>query len=150
MPILQGYGVSLPDLVASPNTPLNCFVSGFTQAADTLSVSVYAGEPPAAPPATPPVPAPLALATITGGGSTSMKAMTTGSFTIQPNTTYYAVVTDSTNKQTPQVLYKYDTLGYGTTNYAGTITLAVEDTPIGGDSDFNDALVSITWTLFAS
>lgn len=141
----SGSNVPLPDLVNTTTTPLNCFVSGFTQAADTLSVQVFANSGTSGSSTAPP-----ALATITGGGSPSMTAMSTASFAIQPGTTYYAVVTDSTNGQTPQVLYNYDTLGYGTTSYAGSVTLAVEDTPVGGDCDFNDALVSITWTLFAS
>jgi len=141
MPNCSSYGfpgnnVPLANLQAT-TTALNCFVSGFTQAADTISVQVFATGGKAA------------LASINGGGSTSIKAMSTGSFMIQPGTTYYAVVTNKTKpQQTPRVLYNYDTLTYGTTGYAGSVTLAVEDTPVGGDCDFNDAVVSITWTLF--
>lgn len=133
-----GSNVPLADLQATTKA-LNCFVSGFTQAMDTISVQVFAtgGK--------------TALATINGGGSTSMTAMSTAGFTIQPGTTYYAVVTNKTKpQQTARVLYNYDTLTYGTTGYAGAVTLAVEDTPNGGDCDFNDAVVSITWTLFQS
>jgi len=136
-----GSNVPLPDLVAT-GTALNCFLSGFTQAADTLSAQVYANATGTG--------SPTLLATITGGGSPAMKAMSTASFQIQSGTSYYAVVTDSSNGQTPQVLYNYDTLSYGTTSYAGAVTLAVEDTPNGGDCDFNDALISITWTLYQS
>ena len=64
------------------------------------------------------------------------------------NNTYYAVVT-STQGQTPRVLYNYDSLSYGTVTYAGTVSLCMEDTPNGGDCDFNDAVVTITWTLYA-
>lgn len=132
-----GSNVPMADLMATGN-PLNCFLSGFTQAADTISVQVFAtGNT-------------TALATITGGGSPAMKTMTTASFQIKSGQTYYAVVTNKSKTQVPRVLYNYDTLSYGTTNYAGAVTLAVEDTPNGGDCDFNDALVSITWTLFPS
>ncbi len=137
----SGSNVPLPDLIATTSA-LNCFVSGFTQAADSLSVEVYANGTNGG--------SATLLATITGGGSPAMTAMTTASFQIQPGATYYAVVADKTNGQTPQVLYNYDTLSYGTTSYAGAVTLAVEDTPVGGDCDFNDALVSITWTLYPS
>jgi hypothetical protein len=130
-----GSSVPLSDLISTTGT-LNCFLTGFSQAADTLTVSVC------------PAGSTTPIATITGGGNQgAIKAMTSATFTISPNTSYVAVV--SGGSQTPQVLYSFDNVAYGSTTFAGTCSLAVEDSPSGGDCDFNDAVVSITWTLNA-
>jgi len=128
-----GSNVPLPDLLTTTDN-LTCFVSGYTQAANKLTLSIYATGN------TSPV------ATISGSGVA--QPMSTASFQIQPNQSYYAVASSS-GGQTPQVLTAYDTLSYGTTSYVGSYTLCAEDTPNGGDCDFNDCVVNINWTLYA-
>ena len=134
-----GTNVPLSELVTTSGT-LTCFLSGYTQTAATLTVSIFqTGN------STP-------LATISGGGGGSPyspKAMSTATFQIQPNQTYYATVSVSGGGQVPRVLASYDTLGYGPTNYVGGYTLCSEDTPSGGDCDFNDCVVNVSWTLYA-
>jgi hypothetical protein len=130
-----GTSVPLPDLLSTTGT-LNCFMSGFTQTGNTITVSVCAAG------------TTTSLASISGGGNDgTLAAMTTGTFSISPGTTYVAVVTAV--GQTPQVLYSFDSMSYGSTTFAGTCSLCVEDQPSGGDCDFNDAVVSISWTLNA-
>lgn len=130
-----GTNVPLPDLLSTTGT-LNCFMTGFTQTGNTITVSVYASG------------GTTALGSITGGGNSgTLAAMSTATFSIAPSTQYYAVVTAV--GQTPQVLYSYDSMSYGGTTFAGTCSLCVEDQPSGGDCDFNDAVVSISWTLNA-
>ena len=134
----SGSNVLLPGLNI-PNSGLTAFMSGFTQTGNKVTVAIWA------PSGSAPV------ATIQGGGNNgTILAMNTASFSITASTAYYAVVTSTQpQKQTPQVLYNFDSLSYGTTTYAGTVTMCVEDTPNGGDCDFNDAVVAITWTTFA-
>jgi hypothetical protein len=133
-----GTSVPLPDLVATGTTALAACASGYTQTGNTVTVTIYSGGS-----------TPTQVASISGGGNNgTITPMSSATFSLQPSTTYYAVVS-STQGQTPQVLYSYDGLAYGTTTYAGTCILCVEDTPSGGDCDFNDALVTISWTLFA-
>lgn len=131
-----GTNVPLTDLLTTTNT-LSCFISGYTQTGNNITVQVYAtGNS-------------TALATISGGAGTggTITAMSNATFSIQTKTSYYAVVS-STQGQTPRVLYNYDSLAYGSTTYAGSCSLCLEDTPSGGDCDFNDAVVTITWTLY--
>ena len=131
-----GTNVPLYDLLTTGSS-LNCFISGYTQTANTMTISVFqTGNS-------------TALASISGGGNGgAITAMTTDTFSISSGNTYYATVT-STQGQTPRVLYNYDSLAYGTTTYAGTVSLCSEDTPNGGDCDFNDSVVTISWTLYA-
>lgn len=130
-----GTNVPLGDLISTTGT-LNCFMTGFTQTGNNITVSVCQSG------STTP------LATIKGGGNSgTLAAMTNATFTISPSTSYFAVVTAV--GQTPQVLYSFDNLAYGSTTFAGTCSLCVEDQPSGGDCDFNDAVVSISWTLNA-
>lgn len=131
-----GTNVPLPELLTTSGN-LTCFLSGYTQTAATLTVSIFqAGNS-------------KPLATITGGGGGSAKAMSTATFQIQPGKTYYATVAVSGSSQVPRVLASYDALSYGTTTYVGGYTLCSEDTPSGGDCDFNDCVVNVNWTLFA-
>jgi hypothetical protein len=128
-----GTNVPLPQL--TPATTLNCFISGYTQAAATITVSVFQNGNP------------TALATIKGTG-TQQTPMGSASFKIQPGNTYYATVS-STMGQTSRVLTNYSVLSNSTTSYVGSYIMCAEDTPNGGDCDFNDCVVTITWTLFA-
>ena len=128
-----GTNVPLPQL--TPNTTLNCFLSGYTQSAATLTVSVFqTGN------ATP-------LASIKGTG-TQQNPMTSAAFKIQPGQTYFATVS-SNNGHTARVLSSYNVVSNSTTVYEGSYTLCAEDSPNGGDCDFNDCVVTISWTSFA-
>ena len=132
----SGNNVPLPDLITTTSS-LTCFVSGYTQTGNTITVSIWATG------------GTTALATISGGGrGGALTAMSTASFQLQSGTTYYAVVSSTQPLGLTQVLTGYDALSYGTTTYAGGYTFCVEDTPSGGDCDFNDALINLNWTLF--
>ncbi|HXU38254.1 MAG TPA: fucose-binding lectin II [Blastocatellia bacterium] len=130
-----GTNVPLSDLLTT-SANLTCFLSGYTQSANSQTVSIFQTG------------SPTALATITGGGGAGAKAMSTAAFQIQPGKTYYATV-KSSGSQVPRVLAAYDALSYGTTTYVGGYTLCADDTPSGGDCDFNDCVVNLNWTLFA-
>ena len=137
-----GTYVPLPDLISTTG-PLNCFMTGFTQAADIISVSVYASKTGTG------TGTGTLLGSISGGGNKgSLAAMSNFAFTITSGKQYYAVVTTN-GGQTPRVLYSFDDNSYEGTTYAGTCSLCVEDRPSTGDCDFNDAVVSISWTLNA-
>lgn len=89
-------------------------------------------------------------------GNSSIQAMLTSSgsgvasFTSQAGSVGpYSVRITNSGGQTSQVLSEYQSVSAGTTTYAGTWEFLVEDTPNGGDCDFNDATVYLTWNLFS-
>jgi hypothetical protein len=118
------------------------FLSGFTQsdAAITCSIQETAADGTQS-----------TVAQITGGGNEgAITTMSTTSFTINPGSSYSAVVTSTVSpSQTPQIITAYGSMASGSVNYAGAYTMCVEDTPNGGDCDFNDAVISVSWTLNA-
>ena len=65
--------------------------------------------------------------------------------TMQP----YTVRIKNTGSQTSQVIKAYDPISAGTTTYAGSWVFISEDSPSGGDCDFNDSTVLLSWNLSA-
>lgn len=131
---------------ASPVLP--ALLSGYTQAQNVITINVWEVESDGTQ---------KVVATISGTSRANNNGITPTSlaqFSVKVNATYYATVTTASPPgqaaaQDPRVLVAYSTLSYGTTTYAGAYTLCIEDTPSGGDCDFNDCVASISWTLFA-
>jgi hypothetical protein len=133
---VPGTHVPLPELLTTSGS-LTCFISGYLQTADSVFVKVFASSSPA-----------TAIATISGSGrGGAPTALSTAVFEIMPGETYFASIEVAGGGQIPRVLAAYDALSYGTTTYAGGYTLCSENSPTGGDCDFNDCLVNINWTL---
>lgn len=61
----------------------------------------------------------------------------------------YTVKISNTGSQPSQVIKAYDPISAGTTTYAGSWVFISEDTPNGGDCDFNDSTVLLSWNLSA-
>ena len=61
----------------------------------------------------------------------------------------YTVTIGNTDSQTSQVIKLYEQIAWNTTTYAGAWMFISEDTPNGGDCDFNDSTVLLSWNLHA-
>lgn len=58
----------------------------------------------------------------------------------------YTVTISNSGKQKSQVILSFDTSTWGASLFAAAFTFASEDTPSGGDCDFNDSHVTLGWT----
>jgi hypothetical protein len=110
-----------------------CVLAGFTQAGNTQTAKVLNGA--------------TVLATISGAGS--VKLLNSATFTSPADTSKLTVQITNSGSQKSQVVSAYETVTWGTTVYAGQWTFAAEDVPNGGDCDFNDFVVTLTWTTKA-
>jgi hypothetical protein len=73
-------------------------------------------------------------------GSTSFFTANNGPYTVS--------ITNS-GSQTSQVIKSYAVVSAGTTTYTGNWLFIAEDSPNGGDCDFNDCTVFLSWNLRA-
>jgi len=128
---VSGVSISLAANPLPPNVP--CVLSGFTQAGNTQTVKVLNGS--------------TVLATISGSGG--LNPLVSAKFISPANTSGVTVQITNSGGQKSQVLSSYTTVSSGTTVFAGQWTFASEDVPNGGDCDFNDCTVSLTWTAKA-
>ena len=71
------------------------------------------------------------------------------SFTATDSGQPYTVKITNTGPQTSRVIKTYDTLSDGSKTYAGFWMFISEDSPDGGDCDFNDSTVLLSWNLNA-
>lgn len=97
------------------------------------------------------------VATISSAGTSggSLASMTTSggagiaTFTSSSSGVPYSIAITNSGSQTSQVLPAFCNLAGGTTTFGSTWVFMVEDTPSGGDCDFNDCTVYLTWNLFS-
>ena len=89
----------------------------------------------------------------TSGGSLVMMTTSAGAsiatFQSSSSALPYSIAITNTSSQTSRVLPGYQALSAGTTTYGGSWEFFAEDTPNGGDCDFNDCTVYLTWNLFS-
>jgi hypothetical protein len=139
-----GIGTTGPSITLSinplpPGVP--CVLSGFAQSANGQTAKVLNGA--------------TVLATISSpAGSGAVRPMVPSSgpiatFTSPADTSALTVQISNSGAQKSQVISSYETVTWGTTVYAGQWTFASEDVPNGGDCDFNDSVVMLTWTTKA-
>ena len=77
--------------------------------------------------------------------ATGLQSFFTPVSTMQP----YTVTIKNTGNQVSQVIKAYDSISAGTTTYTGSWVFISEDSPSGGDCDFNDSTVLLSWNLSA-
>ncbi|HEX4959921.1 MAG TPA: hypothetical protein VF173_03715 [Thermoanaerobaculia bacterium] len=116
-----------------------CVLSGYVQSAATQTATVTNSTG-------------VVVAQIQGvGGTTGTPVVMTSpsgktnAFTADGNS--YTITFTSTSGQTTRGLSASDNIAIGSTTYAASWTFITEDIPNGGDCDFNDATVSLTWNL---
>jgi fucose-binding lectin II (PA-IIL) len=61
----------------------------------------------------------------------------------------YTVTISNGGSQKSQVIRSFDATVWGSTVYGAAFGFASEDTPNGGDCDFNDSVVTLGWTTKA-
>ncbi|HXO29524.1 MAG TPA: hypothetical protein VOA80_19395 [Thermoanaerobaculia bacterium] len=117
-----------------------CVLSGYVQSAATQTVTVSNS-------------AGTVVASIQGASGASGKPVTmsptagsTNVFTADGNV--YTIIFTNNGGQTSRVLAASDSLSAGTSTYAASWVFITEDTPSGGDCDFNDTTAYLTWNLF--
>jgi hypothetical protein len=133
----SGNNVQLPTPI--PNNVVVTLM-GFTQTSATMTVQVLNSSTQAV------------VASISGTGisPTAMKASNGQPIaTFNSGTASYFIKVTSNSGQTAQVILSYATLAYGATAYEGSYVLIAEDSPNGGDCDFNDCAAFLTWNLFS-
>lgn len=59
----------------------------------------------------------------------------------------YTVTISNSGGQKSRVVLSFDTSTWGASLFAAAFTFASEDTPDGGDCDFNDSHVTLGWTV---
>jgi hypothetical protein len=125
-------------LAVNPLPPgVRCVLTGFAQSAAGQTARVLSGA------------TVLAQITTTGGGPVRMMLPPTGAtntFVTPPAAAGITIEITNTTGQKSQIITSFETVTWGTRVYAGQWTFAVDDSPNGGDCDFNDALVMLTWT----
>ena len=125
-------------LAVNPLPPsVRCVLTGFAQSAAAQTARVLSGV------------TVLAHITTTGGGPVRMMLPPPGltnTFVTSAATTGITIEITNTTGQKSQVITSFETVTWGTRVYAGQWTFAVDDSPSGGDCDFNDALITLTWT----
>jgi uncharacterized repeat protein (TIGR01451 family) len=84
-----------------------------------------------------------------GNPSGSIQPMTGSTTFFTANAGPYTVTISNSGSQTSQVIKAYDAISAGTVTYAGSWIFISEDTPNGGDCDFNDSTVLLSWNLSA-
>ncbi len=117
-----------------------CVLSGYVQSAavQTVTVTNSGG---------------TVVASIQASGGASGTPVTmspvkgsTNSFIADGNV--YTITFTNNGGQTSRVLAASDSLSSGTSTFATSWTFITEDTPSGGDCDFNDTTAYLTWNLF--
>jgi hypothetical protein len=135
-------GAAGPSIVLTPNPlPPNvpCVLTGFVQAFGGQTAKVLNGTTVLAQISAPPL--------ATGG----VRPMTPASgpiatFISPASAANITVQITNTGSQKSQVVTSYETVTWGTRVYTGQWTFAVDDAASGGDCDFNDAVITLTWT----
>lgn len=135
-------GTTGPTIALTPNPlppSVPCVLTGFVQAFGGQTAKVLNGTTVLAQISAPALP--------TGG----VRPMVPGSgpiatFISPPNSANLTVQLTNTGSQKSQAVTSYETVTWGTRVYAGQWTFAVDDSASGGDCDFNDAVVTLTWT----
>jgi uncharacterized repeat protein (TIGR01451 family) len=84
-----------------------------------------------------------------GGSIQPMLAPSGSNSFFTANNGPYTVTIANTGSQTSQVIKAYDAISAGTITYAGSWVFIAEDSPNGGDCDFNDCTVLLSWNLSA-
>ena len=85
----------------------------------------------------------------TGGIQPMLAPTGQNSYFTANNGPYTVSVGQTGTPQTSQVIKLYEPISFSTTTYAGAWVFITEDTPNGGDCDFNDATVLLSWNLHA-
>ncbi|HEX3552091.1 MAG TPA: hypothetical protein VIA62_02555 [Thermoanaerobaculia bacterium] len=113
-----------------------CVLSGYVQSAATQTVTVTSSTGTV-----------VAQVSGTGGATGSPVTMTgkTNAFTADGNT--YTITFTNNGGQTSRVLSANDNIAIGSTTYAASWIFITEDSPNGGDCDFNDTTAYLTWNL---
>ena len=126
-----GINISLVDNPIPGNVIV--VLSGYTQSAlkQTVTVKDSGGN---------------TVATISGTG-TNPTSMGVSYFKSPANPGAYTVSITNSGSQTTRVIKSYSSVAFGTTTYLGTWQFIAEDSPSGGDCDFNDCTVYLSWNL---
>ena len=128
--------------VSGANIPLNnvipsgafVFLEGFSQSAAQQTAQVMQGA------------TVMAKIQSTAGNPSRMTPPSgfTDHFTAGPGP--YTVTISNSGGQKSQVIVSFDASTWGTSVFGAAFTFASEDTPNGGDCDFNDSVVTLGWT----
>lgn len=84
-----------------------------------------------------------------GGSIQPMLAPTGSNSFFTANAGPYTVTITHSGSVASQVIKAYDAISAGTVTYAGSWVFISEDSPNGGDCDFNDSTVLLSWNLSA-
>ena len=132
-----GPNVSLTSNPLPPNVP--CVITGFVQSFAGQTAKVMNGTTVLAQISAPAV----------GTGAVRLMAPSSGpiaTFISPADPSAVTVQITNTGSQKSQIVSSYGTTSSGTRIYTGQWTFAVDDSATGGDCDFNDAVITLTWT----
>lgn len=127
---VAGVNIPLPNPIPSGAF---VFLEGFAQSAAIQTAEVKLGT--------------TSVAKIVSTGGTSRMAPPSGSTDhFIAGAGPYTVTISNSGGQKSQVIVSFDTSTWLATVFGAAYTFASEDTPNGGDCDFNDAVVTLGWT----
>ena len=116
-----------------------CVLSGYVQSDDTQTVTVQSSSG-----------AIVAQIQANGGTTGTPVVMTSPSGQVnsfEADGNAYTITFTNDGSQTSQVLSTISSIPYGKTVYQQSWSFITEDTPNGGDCDFNDTTAFLSWNL---
>ncbi|HEX6641858.1 MAG TPA: hypothetical protein VF215_12145 [Thermoanaerobaculia bacterium] len=116
-----------------------CVLGGFVQSFAGQTAKVMNGTTVLAQISAPAVASPAVRPMLSGSGPIA-------TFTSPANPANLTIQITNTGAQKSQVVSAYETVTWGTRVFTGQWTFAVDDSASGGDCDFNDAVITLTWT----
>ena len=134
---ITGPSIPLAPNPIPPNVP--CVLAGFVQSFAGQTAKVMDGATVLAQISAPAVPTPNVRPMLPASGPIA-------TFKSPANPANLTVQITNTGAQKSQVVTAYETVTWGTRVFTGQWTFAVDDSASGGDCDFNDAVITLTWT----